>query len=640
MKKILYILLVLMLLSLSACNDSTTISAPSNSPIEYITLVDMNTPVSFKLSDFNLSNGNYTISLNDTQRLSFTGGEIVKNITDIYQDISVSFNFNNPILQGNELSISISQNNEEVKKIYFVLPVQPNNPNALLTCSLPINSNVFNISALSYEKAGYEVMRNSNDKIVDIRKTYSKNEIVKNEDSIYIIGLYNNHNNIVRLYAGDYNSPDYVQYISIKTQDISTVYENVNLNYEIKQADYSKVDKGFLLLPGHYFTYLHLVDKHGNIRGVYDKSLTKTSFVTKYINNNLVSDNVNSFTITNLIGNNLIDIPYSFQIDGQQVSYTGHHDFILLNSGKYKGMYAILVNKAGEPTIEDHIIIIEVDENNNSARLVKEIDFRNYLPSELYQRLPYTTTGQKDWLHTNSIEHDENDDSLVVSGRSQGVIKITLPENNGVIQAGKDDIELKWLLTPHIGFSMSDSINILDKLLKPLDRLGNEITDEQIINGYQAHEDFEWNYGQHTALLRDGYLIMFDNGDGRYNKATNDLIEIDGSRKKFSRYVAYKINETDMTVQQVFSYGKDRPELYSKVKSKVDTLVNGNFFMFSSHQKRNTSDTRFSTYTEIDRNNNIVLQIEVRQDNMETPLDAPTYRMYQINPFDYVDIEY
>ena len=646
MKKIYYIyFLAFIFLSLTACSESKdeTLQYQPKTYTEYKEVADVNLPVTFTLNDFNLSNGGgYAVTLNDTNRLSFTDGESEKNITDINEEVSVTLNLNNPVMQGMELSANILHNNGDITKVYFVVPVAQNNPNALLTCSIPVIADIFNISALVSEKAGYEVMRNTDNKIVDIRKTYNKSEIETNGNNIDIIGLYNNHNNIVRLYAGEYNNPDYVQYISVQTVDVMAQYPNANLNFEIKQADYSKVDSGILMMPGNAYNYILFIDKKGNIRGIYDNNISKLIPMSKIIGNRFITDNSYSFTITDIKGNNLIDIPYSFQINGQNVSYKGHHDFTLINFGKYAGMYAILVDKTGENTVEDYIIIIGVNEENKSAALIKEIDLKNYLPYEKYPRLPYTTnTNNKvDWFHANSIEHDESDDTLIISGRSQGVIKITLPENNGVIQAGKDYITLKWILTPHIGFSTNDSVDVTKKLLTPLDRFGNPITNEQVLQGHEAHEDFEWNYGQHTALLRNGNLIMFDNGDGRYNQPTDMFIETDGSKQKFSRYVEYKIDEANMTVQQIRSFGKDNPEVYSQIMSKVDTLLNGNFFMFSSYQKILESDNIFSTYTEVDKENNIVFQMEVRQDNMVTPSGAPTYRMYHINPFDYVNVDY
>ena len=647
MKKIMYLLLALIILSLTACseNKDETSQVQSKTYTEYKEVADVNMPVTFKLSDYNLADGGgYTVTLNDTSRLSFTDGESEKNVTDINEEVSVTLNLNNPAIQGMELSANILHNNGDITKVYFVVPVQQNNPNALLTCSIPLNTEIFNISALVSEKAGYEVMRNTDNKIVDIRKTYNKSEIEKNGHNIDIIGLYNNHNNIVRLYAGEYNNPDYTQYISVQTVDVMNVYENANLNFEIKKADYSKVDNGFLFLPGNLYSCNIFIDKIGNIRGIYAKIIPQLSMMSKIIGNMFITDTYYSFAITDLKGRNLVNIPYNFEINSNPVSYLGHHDYTLINSGKYAGMYAVLVDKIGETTIEDYIIIIDVNEENKSAALIKEIDLKNYLPYEKYPRLPYTTntntnTNNKvDWFHANSIEHDESDDTLIISGRSQGVIKITLPENNGVIQ--KDDITLKWILTPHIGFSTNDSVDVTKKLLTPLDRFGNPITNEQVLNGHEAHEDFEWNYGQHTALLRNGNLIMFDNGDGRYNQPTDMFIETDGSKKKFSRYVEYKIDEENMTVQQIYSFGKDNPEVYSQIMSKVDTLLNGNFFMFSSYQKIIESDNIFSTYTEVDKENNIVFQMEVRQDNMATPSGAPTYRMYHINPFDYVNVDF
>ena len=643
MKKTMYLLLALIILSLTACSESKD-ETPQVQPktyTEYKEVADINSPVTFTLNDFNLQDGGgYAIILNDTDRLSFTDVESVKNVTNINEVVSVTLNLNNSVSQGKELSASILHNNGDITKVYFVVPAKQNNPNALLTCSIPVNTEIFNISSLVSEKAGYEVMRNTDNKIVDIRKTYNKSEIETNENNIDIIGLYNNHNNIVRLYAGEYNNPDYTQYISVQTVDVMNVYENANLNFEIKQADYSKVDSGILMMPGNAYNYILFIDKKGNIRGIYVNSNSKLNHLSKIINNRFITDNCNSFTITELSGKNLVNIPYNFEIDNKPVSYIGHHDFILFNSGKYKGMYAILVDKVGEKTFEDYIIMIDVDEENEAATLIKEIDLKNYLPYEKYPRLPNTLTGINDWFHANSIEHDESDDSIIISGRHQGVIKITLPENNGIIQAGKDDITLKWILTPHIGFSTNDSVDVTKKLLTPLDRFGNPITNEQVLQGYEAHEDFEWNYGQHTALLRNGNLIMFDNGDGRYNQPTNYLIETDGSKKKFSRYVEYKIDEENMTVQQIYSFGKDNPEVYSQIMSKVDTLLNGNFFMFSSYQKILESDNIFSTYTEVDKGSNIVFQMEVRQDNMVTPLGFLTYRIYHINPFDYVNVDY
>ena len=144
MKKIMYLLLALIILSLTACSESKdeTPQYQSKTYIEYKEVANINSPVAFKLSDYNLADGGgYTVTLNDTSRLSFTDGESVKNITNNNTEISVTLNLNNPIEQGKELSVNILHNNGDITKVYFVVPVTQNNPNALLTCSIPVNSN-------------------------------------------------------------------------------------------------------------------------------------------------------------------------------------------------------------------------------------------------------------------------------------------------------------------------------------------------------------------------------------------------------------------------------------------------------------------------------------------------------------------
>ena len=191
MKKLYYIyFLAFIFLSLTACSESKD-ETPQYQPktyTEYKKVEDINLPVTFTLNEFNLSDGlGYVVTLNDTNRLTFTDGESEKNVTDINEEVSVILNLNNPVMQGMELSANILHNNGDITKVYFVVPVAQNNPNALLTCSIPVNSNDFNLATLNYEKAGYEVMRNTDNKIVDIRKTYNKSEIETNENNIIII---------------------------------------------------------------------------------------------------------------------------------------------------------------------------------------------------------------------------------------------------------------------------------------------------------------------------------------------------------------------------------------------------------------------------------------------------------------------
>ena len=129
---------------------------------------------------------------------------------------------------------------------------------------------------------------------------------------------------------------------------------------------------------------------------------------------------------------------------------------------------------------------------------------------------------------------------------------------------------------------------------------------------------------------------MFDNGDARFNQATGiNYIE----NKQYSRFVEYKINEENMTVQQIYSFGENNQELYSINMSNVDK-IDGKHIYMSSVNVRETAESQYpdSYYTEIDKTNNkIVFQLKFNKMNGIT---GPFYRIYHINPFDYVNVDF
>ena len=89
-----------------------------------------------------------------------------------------------------------------------------------------------------------------------------------------------------------------------------------------------------------------------------------------------------------------------------------HHDVIELPNGNF----LVTVNNAEIATIEDHIL--ELD--RSTGEIVTIWDFNEILPKR-YTYLKNTT----DWLHVNSVFYDDSDNSLVVSGRHQGIFKVS-----------------------------------------------------------------------------------------------------------------------------------------------------------------------------------------------------------------------
>ncbi len=151
----------------------------------------------------------------------------------------------------------------------------------------------------------------------------------------------------------------------------------------------------------------------------------------------------------------------------------------------------------------------------------------------------------RNWAHVNSIAYDPKDDSIILSSRHQGVVKI-----------GRDK-QVKWILAPREGWNAK----LAPKVLKPVDRNGKPISCSE--KGLCENSDFDWVYTQHTAWLSSkGTLTVFDNGDGRH------LDQPAMPTMKYSRFVEYKIDEKAGTVQQLWEYGKERGyDWYSPITS-------------------------------------------------------------------------
>ncbi len=104
----------------------------------------------------------------------------------------------------------------------------------------------------------------------------------------------------------------------------------------------------------------------------------------------------------------------------------------------YFGNLLVLASKNGASTVQDHVL--ELDTETGAVR--KDWDL-----AEVFDRTRTTfidpeqwAPGAGDWLHTNGLAYSVADESIIVSGRHQGVAKI------------RRDGTLAWLLAPHKGW--------------------------------------------------------------------------------------------------------------------------------------------------------------------------------------------
>lgn len=222
----------------------------------------------------------------------------------------------------------------------------------------------------------------------------------------------------------------------------------------------------------------------------------------------------------------------------------GFHHHVL---EKPNGNFVVTVNKLGAPTVEDYII--EID--RVTGDIVREWDLNQSLDNTR-RAWPTTFANQDvDWFHANGLAYDPADDAIIVSGRTQGTVKLT------------NENQVVWILAPHRGWATAgDGTDLTTRLLQPLDANGQPIGDVSVLDGTTNHPEFEWAWYQHAPeLLPDGTLMLFDNGDNR-NYTGQEL---------YSRAVAYRIDPIAMTVQQIWQYGKERgAETFSRIVSDVD----------------------------------------------------------------------
>lgn len=240
--------------------------------------------------------------------------------------------------------------------------------------------------------------------------------------------------------------------------------------------------------------------------------------------------------------------------------YGFHHNV----QEKPDGNFLVTVNKWGSThangnnSVED--FIIELD--RQTGAVLYEWDLRESLDEYRTVWANNLQNEYVDWFHANSVVYDASDQSIIVSGRLQGVAKLDYANN------------VKWIMSPHRGWNQNrrgEDLNTF--LLQPLDQQANPITDQEVLDGYENHPEFEWNWYQHAvSIMPNGHLIMFDNGDLRNY----------GFDNRYSRALIFEVDDEARTVRQVWQYGKERGlETFSGIVSDADYLAARNNVLFA-----------------------------------------------------------
>lgn len=212
-----------------------------------------------------------------------------------------------------------------------------------------------------------------------------------------------------------------------------------------------------------------------------------------------------------------------------------HHDVFEMDDGNL----LVASNNFSNGTVEDYIV--ELD--RKTGKIVKEIDLSKILPTDTGSNA-YTT--DYDWFHNNSIWYDEQTNSITLSGRHK----------DAVVNINYDTLDLNWII--------GDKTNWKKDMHKYF---------------FTPTNNLEWQWAQHAAMiLPNGNVFLFDNGNNR-SKTEENAIKPENN---YSRGVIYKINKSNMTIDQVWEYGKKEGSyFYSPYISDVDYLGKNHYLILS-----------------------------------------------------------
>jgi len=216
-----------------------------------------------------------------------------------------------------------------------------------------------------------------------------------------------------------------------------------------------------------------------------------------------------------------------------------HHDQIEMEDGNI----LTLTFDFYSGTVEDVCVLLDC----NTGEILKKWDYKDILP-----QYPIAGSGsqtEEDWFHNNAVWYDKRTNSLTLSGRHQDAI-VNIDYDSGAInwiigdpECWPEDMVEKYFFTP-----VGDG-------------------------------DFDWQYEQHgVMMLPDGDIFVFDNGHYRAKKKENYI----KNSENFSRGVRYRIDTENMTIRQVWQYGKERgPEFFSPYISNVEYYDEGHYMVHS-----------------------------------------------------------
>jgi arylsulfate sulfotransferase len=259
-------------------------------------------------------------------------------------------------------------------------------------------------------------------------------------------------------------------------------------------------------------------------------------------NGNLfIVDAGNRFQEINMLGDTVrtLNAPAAYPVDLHEGVPTGHGTILYISqTNRIVNNFPSSSTDPDAPlitvTVKDNLIV-EISATN--AALLNVWSCLDLLDPTHITYLTWTG-GALDFEHANAIFEDTRDNSIIVSLRNQ----------NAVFKFSRDPAQLKWILSPPANWGD----DFLPYLLTPVGTT------------------FEWSYAQHAPTITpQGTLLLYDNGNFRASPFDDSIPNQDN----YSRAVEYHINETNLTVSQVWdSTSTNEARLFTPIICDADWL--------------------------------------------------------------------
>lgn len=581
-KKKIINLLSLLFLFLIGCTEEEELGTWSR-PAEYTTITQL-IEESVLLKDIQESADEYTFVF-ETQTLALPSSDIQSIEKDVeHWNTTLTFP-DNSVLEIPTLGISI-------ESFIAYATVNPSGFNPLaaeVRLNLPQGGR---IQTIVHTKEGHQMPNIEHTTAFSSYKT----------QFITILGLYADYNNQVEIVYQDKEGNERGR----TTLDIKT--EALTLNnmphFKVVKAAVDKMEPGLTLVNSagkneDDTSRPYMVDADGEIRWILDwrdsKELVHIGAqcgLHRLPNGNYITGDANNNQLVEVdVLGNLVQ-----RWDLTPLGYKYHHETSPF--GENRCLIAMTKPSATHPDGTPRILDFIVEFDMTNGTLTREWDLTQILDTA---RVTFTVVPEgyesntmaqshNNWCHNNGVTATA-DGSVLCSCRWQGLVKFS--------RSG----ELKWVIAPHNAWR--DEYR--KYLLTPLDKNGEPITDPEVLNGTKAHPDFGWGWGVHCPVeMPNGHIMCFDNGFSR-------LYDLTSSAEKYSRAVEYEVDEENMTIRQVWEYGKERgSSCFSTQISGVQYLEQTGNRLFCPGINNTLSNGYGGHIIEVDpETNEVVFELEV-----------------------------